>query len=65
LLADEPTGALDSHAGEGLMRLLTELHQAGTTIVVITHEQMVAAYLPRQVSMLDGQVVTDRTAVGR
>jgi putative ABC transport system ATP-binding protein len=65
LLADEPTGALDSHAGEGLMRLLTELHQAGTTIVVITHEQLVAAYLPRQVSMLDGRVVADRTAVGR
>jgi putative ABC transport system ATP-binding protein len=63
LLADEPTGALDSHAGEGLMRLLTELHQAGTTIVVITHERQVAAYLPRQVSMLDGQVVADQTAV--
>ena len=64
LLADEPTGALDSHAGEGLLRLLTELHASGTTIVVITHEQMVAAWLPRQVAMLDGQVVADRTAVG-
>jgi putative ABC transport system ATP-binding protein len=63
LLADEPTGALDSHAGESLLRLLTELHQAGTTIVVITHEQMVAAYLPRQVSMLDGRVVAGQTAV--
>jgi putative ABC transport system ATP-binding protein len=62
LLADEPTGALDSHAGERLMRLLTELHQAGTTIVVITHERQVAAYLPRQVSMLDGQVVADQVA---
>jgi putative ABC transport system ATP-binding protein len=64
LLADEPTGALDSHAGESLMRLLTDLHEAGTTIVVITHEHQVAAYLPRQVSMLDGRVVGDRTAVG-
>ena len=64
LLADEPTGALDSHSGESLMRLLTELHESGTTIVVITHERQVAAYLPRQVSMLDGQVVADRTAVG-
>ena len=64
LLADEPTGALDSHSGQGLMRLLTELHESGTTIVVITHERQVAAYLPRQVSMLDGQVVADRTAVG-
>jgi putative ABC transport system ATP-binding protein len=64
LLADEPTGALDSHAGEGLMRLLTELNESGTTIVVITHERQVAAYLPRQVAMLDGRVVADRTAVG-
>ena len=64
LLADEPTGALDSHTGESLMRLLTDLHDAGTTIVVITHERVVAAYLPRQVSMLDGQVVADRTVVG-
>jgi putative ABC transport system ATP-binding protein len=63
LLADEPTGALDSHAGESLMRLLGELNQSGTTIVVITHERQVAAYLPRQVAMLDGQVVADRTAV--
>ncbi len=64
LLADEPTGALDSRSGESLMRLLTELHGSGTTIVVITHERVVAAYLPRQVSMLDGRVVGDRTAVG-
>jgi len=63
LLADEPTGALDSHSGEGVMRLLLDLHQTGTTIVVITHEHVVASHLPRQVSMLDGQVVDDRTAV--
>jgi putative ABC transport system ATP-binding protein len=65
LLADEPTGALDSHAGESLLRLLTDLHESGTTIVVITHEHVVAAHLPRQVSMLDGRVVGDRTAVAR
>ena len=63
LLADEPTGALDSHAGESLMRLLGELNQSGTTIVVITHERQVAAHLPRQVAMLDGRVVADQTAV--
>ncbi|CAN5243897.1 ABC transporter ATP-binding protein [soil metagenome] len=63
LLADEPTGALDSHSGASLMRLLADLHEGGTTIVVITHERDVAAHLPRQVSMLDGQVVGDRTAV--
>ena len=64
LLADEPTGALDSQSGEGVMRLLLDLNQTGTTIVVITHEHMVASRLPRQVSMLDGRVADDRTAVG-
>jgi putative ABC transport system ATP-binding protein len=63
LLADEPTGALDSQSGEGVMRLLLDLNETGTTIVVITHEQIVASHLPRQVSMLDGRVVDDRTAV--
>jgi putative ABC transport system ATP-binding protein len=63
LLADEPTGALDTHSGDGVMRLLLDLHETGTTIVVITHERVVASHLPRQVSMLDGRVVDDRTAV--
>ena len=63
LLADEPTGALDSHSGEGVMRVLLDLHATGTTIVVITHERLVASRLPRQVSILDGRVVDDRTAV--
>jgi putative ABC transport system ATP-binding protein len=63
LLADEPTGALDTQSGEGVMRLLLDLHETGTTIVVITHERVVAAHLPRQVSMLDGRVIDDRTAV--
>ena len=62
LLADEPTGALDSRSGERLLRLLADLHEGGTTIVVITHDRDVAAHLPRQVSMLDGRVVSDRTA---
>jgi putative ABC transport system ATP-binding protein len=62
LLADEPTGALDSHSGEGVMRLLLDLNESGTTIVVITHEQVVASHLSRQVSMLDGQIVADRIA---
>ena len=63
LLADEPTGALDSQSGASLMRLLTDLHDGGTTIVVITHERDIAAQLPRQVFLLDGQVVADETAV--
>src|SRR5262249_2106052 len=64
LLADEPTGALDSRSGEGVMRLLLDLNQTGTAIVVITHEHLVASQLPRRVSMLDGRVAADRTAAG-
>jgi putative ABC transport system ATP-binding protein len=63
LLADEPTGSLDSQSGEDVVRLLLELNSFGTTVVVITHEQIVASHLPRQVSMRDGRVVDDRTAV--
>jgi putative ABC transport system ATP-binding protein len=64
LLADEPTGALDSKSGEGVMRVLLDLNETGAAIVVITHERVVASHLPRQVSMLDGRVVDDQTAVG-
>ena len=63
LLADEPTGSLDSQSGEDVMRVLLDLHQSGTTIVVITHERVVASHLPRQVTMLDGRVVGDQTVV--
>jgi len=62
LLADEPTGALDSQSGEDVMRVLLDLNESGTTIVVITHEHVVASHLSRQVSMLDGQIVGDRLA---
>jgi putative ABC transport system ATP-binding protein len=57
LLADEPTGNLDSVSGAGVMDLLQELHASGTTVLVITHDQSIAARLPRQVAMRDGAVV--------
>ncbi|MFJ6573352.1 ABC transporter ATP-binding protein [Streptomyces sp. NPDC091292] len=62
LLADEPTGALDSVSGESVMTLLHDLNATGATIAVITHDLEVAARLPRQVRMRDGEVVEDVNA---
>ncbi|MEO3974961.1 ABC transporter ATP-binding protein [Streptomyces sp. CAU 1734] len=59
LLADEPTGALDTSSGEAVMRLIHDLNREGATIAVITHDTEIAEMLPRQVRIRDGQVVRD------
>ena len=59
VLADEPTGNLDSANGHAIMRLIDELNADGATIVVITHEREIAERFPRQITLLDGRIVSD------
>lgn len=61
LLADEPTGNLDSRAGAGILDLLLRLNADGTTIVVITHNPDLAVALPRTIALLDGRIADDTT----
>jgi putative ABC transport system ATP-binding protein len=63
VLADEPTGNLDQATGAAILDLLGQLNTGGTTIVVITHDQQVAARMRRQVRMLDGRIVSDTAAL--
>jgi putative ABC transport system ATP-binding protein len=62
VFADEPTGNLDSRSGEGIMALLAELHADGATIMVITHDEGIAASLPRRIALRDGRVEHDAGA---
>ena len=63
ILADEPTGNLDSSNGNEVMQLLTELNELGTTIVMVTHSEHDARYSHRIIRMLDGQTVTENILV--
>ena len=59
ILADEPTGNLDSHSTKDIMDLLHELHAQGNTLVLITHDNEIAAQAPRRVRLMDGRVISD------
>ena len=59
VLADEPTGNLDQATGQSILELIDQLHEAGSTIVLITHDRAIAERMPRNVQLVDGKVVAD------
>ena len=63
ILADEPTGNLDSRNGNEVMQLLSDLNEKGTTIIMVTHSEHVARFTYRIINMLDGQIVTQSLKV--
>jgi len=60
ILADEPTGALDSQSGKEVMQILRQLHQQGHTVILVTHDQNIAAHADRVIEISDGRIVADR-----
>jgi putative ABC transport system ATP-binding protein len=64
LLADEPTGNLDSAAGDSIMNLLAALHRHGRTIVLVTHDEHVASFADRELLLRDGALASDRALAG-
>lgn len=64
LLADEPTGNLDTHNGQAVMELLAELHENGSTIIMVTHDFRYAKQAERTIGLLDGRLVDESLAVG-
>jgi putative ABC transport system ATP-binding protein len=65
VLADEPTGNLDQATGQSILGLIERLHQAGSTIVVITHDHAIADRMPRKVEIIDGQIVADTLSLSQ
>lgn len=61
ILADEPTGALDSKTGEEIMRLFSELNAIGKTVIVITHDRNIASFANRLITIKDGRIINDET----
>ncbi len=59
ILADEPTGNLDSKTGEEIMQIFEQIHQAGNTIILVTHEEYIAQHTQRSIRLLDGKVASD------
>jgi putative ABC transport system ATP-binding protein len=64
VLADEPTGNLDQATGQSILALIDQLHEIGSTIVVVTHDHAVAERMPRKVEILDGRIVADTGCKG-